>query len=352
MEPQHQPFLKRCLDLAILGGPAVEPNPLVGAVVVHEGKIIGEGYHRRFGGAHAEVHAVESVENKALLSESTLYVSLEPCNHHGKTPPCTELILKSGITKVVVGMVDPNPKMAGKSLEFLRSKGVDVLLNPDPGPFRRLIRHFIVNQTTGRPFITLKWAQSADGYIAKLASDRTPQRTRISDTETTRWVHALRHEHQSILVGSKTALIDQPALDCRFFPGSAPIPIVLDGDHELNTELPFFRNSLKSYWVQGREESIQGNVHKLRHGNGLQDLMEKLYQEHKIGSILVEGGRQVLDQFKELGLWDEAWVITSPVMLDEGVTAPVPGRDWEKIGEWKSGVDLVQRFEPPITTPV
>ena len=319
-------FLQRCLELARKGGAVVEPNPRVGAVVVHEGKIIGEGWHQVFGGPHAEVNAIASVVKKDLLPQSTIYVSLEPCNHHGKTPPCSDLILQHRIPKVVIGSLDPNPKMAGRSVNLLRENGVEVEVNPDQGPFQELNAHFWCNQNQHRPFITLKWAESQDGFIAGMDEYDSPQPTAISPSFISRWVHSLRHEHHAILVGKNTVLTDDPCLTTRKWPGDNPIRIFLDRKLEISASAKIYGpgkvivvNELKNeeagdltYFVPVEEEAF----------DDLGMLMTELYGRLRIGSILVEGGRNVLEQFISQGIWDEAWKNIGPDTLERGVPAP------------------------------
>jgi diaminohydroxyphosphoribosylaminopyrimidine deaminase / 5-amino-6-(5-phosphoribosylamino)uracil reductase len=322
-DPAHLPYLRRCNQLARLPGAAVEPNPRVGALVVHAGRILGEGWHQQYGGPHAEVHAVAAVPEaeRHLLAEATLYVSLEPCNHHGKTPPCTDLILRHGIPRVVVGSLDPNPQMQGKSVAHLRAHGVEVLVAADQGPALALNRHFWTNQTWHRPHVTLKWAQSADGFIAAHDAHGQPQRTAITGPEAARWVHRLRHEHQAILIGAGTALIDDPALTTRHWPGRDPVGILLDDQLRVPRSARLFGlprvlvcNDIRTgheghvAYLQGPSDDLAALLHRL-YGAG-------------IGSILVEGGAAVLQAWLQSGHWDEAYVLHGNQRLGEGVAAP------------------------------
>ncbi len=320
------PFLKRCLDLARIPGAYVEPNPRVGAVVVHKGSIIGEGWHELYGAPHAEVNAVNSVKDKSLLPLSTLYVSLEPCNHHGKTPPCTQLILKSRIPKVVIGALDPNPKMAGSSVALLRSKGVEVVVNDSPAPFWELNKHFQYNQLTQLPFITLKWAESTDGFIAGLSNQEKPLQTTISPPFLSRWVHFLRHEHQAIMVGKHTVITDDPALTTRKWPGYSPLKIFFDRQLEIPLTAKIYNsgpvvviNELRNevvgnatYFVPVEEEAFLE----------LKMLLTELYGRLGIGSILVEGGKNLLDQFIDQEIWNEIWRNVGDEQLGNGIKAP------------------------------
>ena len=220
-------FMRRCLQLASLGRGHVSPNPMVGAVVVHRGQIIGEGYHRCYGQPHAEVNAINSVRDAGLLPECTLYVSLEPCSHYGKTPPCADLIVQKKIPRVVVGCLDPFPKVSGQGVARLREAGVEVVTGVLEEECKALNRTFMTCQIDERPFVTLKWAQSRDGYIDRIRKPGEPA-IRISDDVSSVWVHRLRAEADAILVGTNTAVADNPSLTTRLWYGRSPLRIVLD----------------------------------------------------------------------------------------------------------------------------
>ncbi len=321
------PFLRRCLELARIPGAEVEPNPRVGAVVVHDGRIIGEGYHQRYGEPHAEVNAVRSVRDRSLLPHSTIYVSLEPCNHRGKTPPCTSLILMEKIPRVVVGSIDPNPVMGGQSVTLLRNKGVDVEVNPHQEPFMELNRHFWCNMAEGRPFITLKWAESPDGFIARVG-DQGPERTAISHPFVGRGLHHLRHDHHAILVGRRTVMVDDPTLSTRRWPGRSPIRIFFDRQLQVPLSRKIMAAPGKTIIINALRDDINGHLHYFRPENeaawtDLKLLLRELYRRATIGSILVEGGTQVHTQFIQQGLWDEAIRNIGQTRLGTGVTAPV-----------------------------
>lgn len=344
---KDQLFLNRCLDLARLGGVSVEPNPRVGAVVVYEGKIIGEGWHQFYGGPHAEVNAVNAVkaEDQDKLKRSTLYVSLEPCNHVGKTPACTDLILRHKIPSVVVGATDPNPKMSGKSLEYLRSRGVEVRIADHPHPFHELNRHFEFNQTKKRPYITLKWARSADGFIAKTDEAGNPVRATLSSPANRTFVHSLRASHAAILVGSRTALVDAPSLTTRHYPGPNPIKILLDPKLEVPLNNPIF-SSGQTIVVNTDREANLSNVRLMKMDSpfDLAILTKRLYEEFDIGSILVEGGVQVLNGFLSVRLWDEIIVSESPKILGKGIYGP----EWilnDFQNSFSTGPDTVYQFK-------
>jgi len=328
-------FAQRCIEIARLPGGLAEPNPKVGAVVVHKGKVIGEGWHKRNGTAHAEVNAIVSVKDKSLLSASTLYVSLEPCNHHGKTPPCTGLILRHNIPHVIIGALDPNPQMSGNSVKMLREKGVKVEVIQDNQAFLELIDHFSYNQAKAKPFVTLKWAESADGFIGGFEQDGKPAPAKISPPFITRWVHQLRHEHQAIMVGKNTVLADDPTLNTRHWPGQSPIRIFFDRKLEIPATAAIYgpgqvvvineiRNEVvgdTTYFVPVEEEAFEE----------LDMLLIELYGRLKIGSILVEGGANLLQQFIEQGQWNEIWVNKAELILGEGTTAPQHTIEFQKV---------------------
>ena len=224
----EEKYMARCIELAKGGRGNVSPNPMVGAVVVHKGRIIGEGFHRKCGEAHAEVNAIASVKDESLLKDSTIYVSLEPCSHYGKTPPCAELIIRKGIPRVVVGCLDPFPEVSGRGVRMLREAGVEVVTGVMEEEARALNKAFMTLQTKGRPYIILKWAQSEDGFIDRLRTDVSEPVTVLSSPETSRLVHKLRSEVAAIMVGTRTALLDNPSLNVRHWSGNSPVRVVLD----------------------------------------------------------------------------------------------------------------------------
>ncbi|MFN8396296.1 MAG: bifunctional diaminohydroxyphosphoribosylaminopyrimidine deaminase/5-amino-6-(5-phosphoribosylamino)uracil reductase RibD [Bacteroidia bacterium] len=344
----HSQFIRRCLELARIPGAAVEPNPRVGAVVVHQGRIIGEGCHERYGGPHAEVNAVRSVANKELLRDCTLYVSLEPCNHHGKTPPCTDLILEHGIPRVFVCSLDPNPQMRGKSVAMLHRRGVAVTLLDDYEDFIELNKHFWVNQQLHRPYILLKWAESADGFIAGLNAEGRPEPRAISGMETNRYFHSLRHELQGILIGRETALVDNPSLTTRHFPGRNPLRLVLDESGDLPPTLKVFEGE-GAMVIRRGESGQEGNIRYFGVPDpfDLPDLLRRLYAEARIGSILVEGGANVLQQFIDAGEWDEIIRCVAPLRLGAGVAAPMLLEGMEAAQVIASGEDRLEVFRKP-----
>ena len=298
-------YMRRCIQLARCGIDGAAPNPMVGAVVVADGRIIGEGYHIRCGGPHAEVNAIRSVRDKDALQHATIYVSLEPCAHYGKTPPCADLIIQNRIPRVVVGCQDPFAKVNGLGISRLREAGIEVKVGVLEQECRELNARFITFHSQQRPWITLKWAQSADGFMdGKRESGMPP--TRFSTRFTSTLVHRLRAEHKAILVGSGTALADNPTLTTRLWPGSNPMRLVVDRRGRLSDDLHLLDGSVETHIYQSES---------------LRDILTNLHQRG-IQSLLVEGGSQLLQSFLREGLWDEARVETAPFTLHEGIQAP------------------------------
>ena len=319
-------FMHRCLQLARKGEGFAKPNPMVGAVIVHDGKIIGEGYHRQFGEAHAEVNAVCSVKNPEWLSSSTLYVSLEPCAHHGKTPPCTQLIIKMKIPRVVVAVSDPNPNVAGKGIEMMRAAGIEVTVGVLEKEAEELNRAFFVNQLYKRPYVILKWAQSSDGFIDHhriLEEEKEP--AQISNELTPTLVHKLRTRVQGIMVGTNTALLDNPKLNARKWFGNNPTRIVIDREAKIPPNAAIFNNDAPVIvFTQSdyplRKSNVKAIVIDFNRDTNRQ-ILNHLYAE-KIHSVLIEGGARLLSGFIEKRMWDEAFVEVSEKNLCAGVKAP------------------------------
>lgn len=324
----HKIYLQRTLQLANLADSRTFPNPKVGSVIVHNDIIIGEGYHEYCGGAHAEVNAVNSVKNKALLPESTIYVSLEPCNHTGKTPPCTDLILQYKIPKVVVGCLDPNPRVAGKGVARLRENGIEVIVNEDIKPFEEINRSFFINQLEKRPYISLKWAESQNGFITGVNTQNEPVQTRITQEYAQSFSHFLRTTHQAIMIGTNTARIDNPQLTARKYVGQNPIRLVLDKQLRLPQNLHLFTDKAAETIVinQLRNEVIE-NVRyfcpkQLTAWENIADLCQALYEECGICNILVEGGTNLLQQFIDRQRYDAIFRFVSANPLSKGLEAP------------------------------
>ncbi len=325
----HSIYLNRCLELALIGAGSVSPNPLVGCVIVHNNLIIGEGWHQKFGGPHAEVNAIQSVQNKELLPQSTLYVNLEPCCHFGKTPPCTNLILQSGIKKVVVGMVDPNPAVAGNGISQLRQNGVEVITGILTAECTELNKRFIWNQTKQQTYVILKWAQTANHMLApdasKLTANEFEQQRHITGKTIQMLVHKWRTHEDAIMIGTNTALTDNPALNNRAWPGKAPLRVILDQYLRLPNYLKIFDNSQPTLIVNAKQNKHQQNTTwlQLDFANNWQlQLMQYLYQKMGVGSIIVEGGQLLLNSFIQQQLFNEIQVFTSKTAIKHGVKAP------------------------------
>lgn len=319
--------MMRCLQLARCGKAEAAPNPMVGAVIVHNGTIIGEGYHRQCGGSHAEVNAIASVSNERLLREATIYVSLEPCAHYGKTPPCADLIVAKRIPRVVIGCRDSFGQVDGRGIQKLREAGIDVTVGVLEEQCRGLNRAFFTYHTEKRPYITLKWAQSADGYIDTLRhSDDGQLPVQFSNEATAQRVHRLRALNDAILVGRRTAQLDNPSLTTRLWPGRNPLRLVIDHRGTLRKELRLLDGTTKTALFTevfrdfGAIDAIEQVVLNPTYDT-LPQLLGWLY-EHKVQRLLVEGGAYTLQRFIDTRLWDEAYVETAPIHLGSGVKAP------------------------------
>lgn len=323
----HTFFMQRCLDLAAQGIGNVAPNPPVGAVIVYQNRIIGEGYHQQYGQAHAEPNAINSVlpQDKHLLSQSTLYVSLEPCSHFGKTPPCSDLIIKTGIPKVVIASPDPFELVNGQGIEKLRAAGIEVTIDILQTEANWLMRRFLTYHQHQRPYIILKWAQTANHFIAPT----NKQQQWISNSFAKMLTHRWRTEEQAILVGTNTALADNPQLTARLWIGKQPLRLVIDRYGRLqNKPLHLLDNSLPTVVFTQTHPNQNVNQANLQYipinfeHQPLQQILHFLYQQ-KIQSVIVEGGAALLNSFIDANLWDEARVFTAPIYWDNGLTAPL-----------------------------
>ena len=320
---KDEKYIYRCLQLASFGRCNAAPNPMVGAVIVHQDKIIGEGYHARCGEAHAEVNAIRSVKDESLLHDSTIYVSLEPCSHYGKTPPCADLIIQKGIPRVVVGCMDPFALVAGRGIQKLRDAGIEVTVGVLEKECIELNKRFITFHTHKRPYITLKWAESADGFIDINRTEGSP--VVLSNAMTSQLVHKKRAEYQGIMVGRKTALLDNPSLTTRHWFGKNPVRMVIDKELSLPESLHLFDGKVQTLvFTQSTKEVSYPNTEIISINFGqdiLPQMLNGIYQR-KIQSIIVEGGCILLQSFIDSGLWDEAFIEVSPVELTDGVKAP------------------------------
>ena len=297
--------MQRCIQLAKCGAVGAPPNPMVGAVIVHNDKIIGEGYHRRCGGPHAEVNAIRSVKDESLLRESTIYVSLEPCSHYGKTPPCADLIIEKHIPRVVVGCMDPFAKVNGQGIKKLRDAGIEVEVGVMEKECLELNRRFITFHQQHRPWVTLKWAQSEDGFMdAKRLTGEPP--VKFSSTFTQTLVHRMRAMNQAIMVGTRTVLTDDPTLTTRLWDGPNPLRVTIDRKGVLPET---------AHLKDGKTPTV------IYDNGNLKDILADLYKRG-IQSLIVEGGAQLLQSFIEESLWDETRIEIAPFTLGNGVPAP------------------------------
>lgn len=320
--PPHIPYMQRCLQLAALGSGHVSPNPQVGAVVVYNNTIIGEGYHRQFGGAHAEVNAIQSVSDSALLPLATLYVNLEPCAHYGKTPPCSTFILNNKLKEVVVGMTDPFTAVNGAGIRQLREGGITVTTGILEQACRQLNKRFIKLMTEQRPYITLKWATTRDGFAG-----RRGERIQISNPFTGILAHQLRHTEQAIVVGAGTVLSDNPALTTRNVPGRNPIRVIADPKGRLigPNHLQVFDGSQPTLIFTGIHHAIYPNAETIVLSDK-EPLVETMLRElgrRQIDSVLVEGGPSLQQEFLRNGHWDECYIFRSETDLGHGLPAPL-----------------------------
>lgn len=314
-------WMRRCFELAERGLGYVSPNPLVGAVLVYQDQIIGEGYHERYGEAHAEVNCLNSVheDKKSLIASSTLYVSLEPCSHYGKTPPCTKAILEHQIKKVVIGCKDFSDKVNGKGIALLRDVGIEVITDVLKEEAIWMNRRFFTAQDKNRPYIILKWAQSMDGFMG-----REGERIWISSEESRKLVHVWRAQEDAIWVGYQTALIDNPELNVRLVTGRNPLRVVYDRDLSLPSSHHIFQGEPFTLVFNSFKEEDQGalSFQKVNAENWFEEALRKLC-EQGIQSIIIEGGRSILSYAIQHNLWDEARILTSTQLMEHGISSPL-----------------------------
>lgn len=318
--------MQRALYLAQKGRFSVSPNPRVGAVIVHKGQIIGEGYHRKYGDAHAEPNAIASVKDKSLLQESTLYVTLEPCSHHGKTPPCVDLIIEHRIPKVFIATKDPFEQVDGSGIEKLKAAGLKVEIGLLEEKARQINKRFFCFHEKKRPFITLKWAETADGFMGRDQNDPDKTDSWITSAESKQLVHLWRAEESSILVGQNTALIDNPALTCRLVQGNNPIRILIDEELKVPKDYRIFNEEAPTLVFNAQKNGVDNQVKYIQldfsDSKKLIDQMLKRLYKKGIQSILIEGGRQTLQHFIDANLWDEAHVFVGKKTFAKGIKAP------------------------------
>jgi len=334
--------MRRAIELALNGTGAVSPNPMVGCVIVHGDRILAEGWHRRFGGPHAEPDAIAAVHDRSLLPDSTLYVCLEPCSHHGKTPPCADLLIESGIRQVVVGTGDPNPLVNGRGIARMREAGITVTTGVLEQECISLNKRFITRIRKNRPWIILKWAETSDGYIAMTNGDSKW----ISNSRSRQLVHRMRATEDAVLVGASTAATDNPALTVRDWEGRNPVRVVIDPGLRLEKGLTLFDGSVPTLRYNIKENAGTGNLLHIQ--VPADDFLPSLLRDlsaRNIGSVLVEGGTRTLQSFIDAGLWDEAWKFTSTTTFGDGIKAP--GFDAAPIREEDIGGDRLTMYVNP-----
>lgn len=323
----HEKYIKRCIELAQNGFGTTYPNPMVGSVIVYEGKIIGEGWHKKAGEPHAEVNAIRSVKDKSLLEKATIYVSLEPCSHFGKTPPCCDLIIEHKIPNVVVGTVDPNEKVAGNGIKKLIASGANVVVGILEKECNELNKRFFTFHQQKRPYIILKWAESQDGFLSpekEVNQDRKP--VWITNQYSRQLVHKWRSEEQAILVGTKTVIDDNPKLNVRDWSGNSPVRVVLDQNNRISKNSFIFDNSVKTIIFTKSEISVSAENTTFEvidfKENIIPQILAVLFQ-NQIQSIIIEGGLQTLQSFIDQNIWDEARIFVGKTIFENGTKAPV-----------------------------
>ena len=319
-------YMWRCLQLAKKGLGSTKNNPLVGSVIVHNDRIIGEGYHRKIGEAHAEVNAINSVIDESLLKESTIYVSLEPCSHYGKTPPCAELIARKKVLRVVIALTDPNEKVAGKGIQMLKDAGIDVTVGVLENEAKELNQSFFVNQTEKRPYVILKWAQTKDGFIDNERVNNNLPPLKLSNNITQCIVHKIRSQNMGIMVGTNTALKDNPTLNTRKWYGDNPVRIVIDRTGKLSNNSNLLNGrtptivftELNSYPIVENVISICINFHD----DVIAQILSKIF-DLNIATVMIEGGNILISSFVEKNVWDEAYIEVADIKIGCGIRAPI-----------------------------
>lgn len=340
----HNYFMQQCLNLAALGSGKVAPNPMVGSVVVHNGIIIGEGYHEVYGGPHAEVNAINSVKDKSLLAESTIYVNLEPCAHFGKTPPCSDLIIANKIPNVVIGAVDDHELVAGKGIKKLRESGANVTTNVLQEKCLALNKRFYTFHNKKRPFIFLKWAETKDGFISRLNLNQvSPEDNWISGPESKLFVHQMRAEEQAILIGKTTAITDNPALTTRLTEGKSPLRVIVSNTTEGLNDLQIVTDDHPTLIFNRESTKTENNKEWIQFNGEIKSVLKEL-KNRNIQSIIIEGGTSILNQFIEQDLWDEAFQITGNKTFNEGIKAPDFANNLRS-HQIKLGEDLINHYK-------
>lgn len=343
----HETYMQRCIALATLASGNVAPNPMVGAVLVHNGIIIGEGYHKVYGGPHAEVNCINSVSesSRSLIASSSMYVSLEPCAHYGKTPPCADLILRHGIKKVFVGCRDPFVEVNGKGIERLAAAGTEVTAGILENECKELNKRFFTFHTKHRPYIILKWAQTADQKIGNAGNNRLM----ITNAFTNRIVHKWRSEEAAIMAGTNTVMMDNPQLTNRLWNGNQPVRVIVDMDLRLPSSLHVFDGSVKTIVFNAlkHEESSDLVFYQVTREVSLVHQVLNGLVQLKLVSVMIEGGARLIQSFIDEGMWDEARVITnsSLVLNRHGISSPIL-TNAKVASELASGDDIIRIYFP------
>lgn len=318
-------YMTRCIELAKQTVGSVAPNPLVGAVIVHQNSIIGEGFHHHFGSDHAEVTAIQSVKNKLLLKNSALFVNLEPCSHKGKTPPCAELIAKNRIPEVIIGTPDPNPLVAGKGIRYLRENGVEVKTGINKELCIDLNKRFFTYHIHHRPYVILKWAQTKDGFIDIIRKPGQSAAPNWISNELSRvLVHKWRSEEQAIMIGTNTVRLDDPMLNTREWSGNNPLRIILDRHLSLTKDYQIFKSDIHTLIINEKKSYQTDNFEYISlkfSENLIPEIMQVLY-ERSIQSVIIEGGKMLIESFINQNIWDEARIFIGSKEFHQGVTAP------------------------------
>ncbi|MCK5824907.1 MAG: bifunctional diaminohydroxyphosphoribosylaminopyrimidine deaminase/5-amino-6-(5-phosphoribosylamino)uracil reductase RibD [Ichthyobacteriaceae bacterium] len=322
----HEKYMRRCLELAQNGLGTTSPNPMVGAVIVYNDKIIGEGWHRKAGEPHAEPNAIKSVKNPELLKKSTIYVSLEPCSHYGKTPPCTDLILEKEIPNIVIGIIDPFAKVCGNGINKLKQHGRNVIVGVLEDDCNNQNKRFFTFHRKNRPYVILKWAQTIDGFIDKIRNENSAKEPNwISNKYSKQLVHKWRSEEDAIMVGTNTAINDNPKLDTRLWKGKNPTRVVLDRTLRIPENYTLLDDSIKTIVITEKEKQNTTNIfyektefNKDIFANNLMQILVK----HNIQSIIIEGGKQTLQWLIDADVWDEARIFEGQKYFGNGIKAP------------------------------
>ena len=316
--------MRRCIQLAKNGLGTTYPNPLVGSVIVYENKIIGEGWHRQSGMPHAEVNAIDSVKNKQVLRNATIYINLEPCSHTGKTPPCANLIIEKQIKNVVIGCKDPNPKVAGNGIKLLKKSGLKVTCGILENECEHLNKRFFSFFLKKRPYIILKWAETLDGFISP-NEKKEKKPVWISNKNSRQLVHKWRAEEQAILVGTQTIVEDNPSLNTRDWYGNSPICILIDKSLRISKDYKIYRNNSKTIVITEKKSKNKKNefFEFINFDSPIANQIATILYSHKIQSVIIEGGAQTLQTFIDENLWDEARVFSGPTTFNNGTKAPI-----------------------------